>query len=115
MNSRLYAIAIWSRSMFEPVLEILRNFHVLGCPAYVLEPKFQNPGVKIPTRYPRNQRGVNMGFSKMHSTQAGLDLNLLTGSTLPQYHVVFDDMFSTVVSSTVTYLEIWIRMVTSSN
>ena len=38
-----------------------------------------------------------------------------TGSISPQYHVVFDDMFSTVVISTATYPEVWIRLVTSRN
>ena len=56
-----------------------------------------------------------MGFSKMHSTKVGLVLNLLTGSISPQYHVVFDDMFSTVMSITATDPEVWIRLVTSSN
>ena len=41
-----------------------------------------------------------MVFRNIHSTQFGLVLNLLTGSILPQYHVLFDDMFSTMVSST---------------
>ena len=40
---------------------------------------------------------VNMGFSKMYSTQAVLVLNLLTGSISPQYHVVFDEIFSTMM------------------
>ena len=56
-----------------------------------------------------------MGFSKMNSTQVGLVLNLLTGSISPQYHVVFHDMFSTVMSSTAVYPEVWIRLVISSN
>ena len=56
-----------------------------------------------------------MGFSNMHSTQVGLVLNLLTGSVSPQYHVVFDDMFSTVMSSTSEDPEVWIRLVTSRN
>ena len=56
-----------------------------------------------------------MGFSKMHSTQVGLVLNLLTGSISPQFHVVFDDMFSTVMSSTATDPEVWITLVTSKN
>ena len=56
-----------------------------------------------------------MGFRNMNSTQVGLVLNLLTGSISPQFHVVFDDMFSTVMSSTVTDSEVWIRLVTSSN
>ena len=51
----------------------------------------------------------------MHSTQDGLVLNLLTGSILPQYYVVFDDMFSTVVSSTAIDPEVCIRLVTSKN
>ena len=38
---------------------------------------------------PRIQRGVNMGFIKMHSTQVGLVLKLLTGSISPHYHVFF--------------------------
>ena len=56
-----------------------------------------------------------MGFSKMHSTQVGLVINLLTGSISPQYHVVFDDMFSTVMIITDAYPESWIRLVTSRN
>ena len=56
-----------------------------------------------------------MGFRKMHSTQVGLVLNLLTGSILPQFHVVFDDISSTVMSSTTTDPEVWIRLVTSRN
>ena len=56
-----------------------------------------------------------MGFSKIHSTQVGLVLTLLTGSISPQFHVVFDDMFSTVMSSTAADPEVWIRFVTSRN
>ena len=43
-----------------------------------------------------------------------LVLNLLTGSISPHYHIVFDDMFSTVMSSIAAYPEIWIRLVTSN-
>ena len=115
MQSRLSAIEIWSRSRFEPVSETLSNCHVWGCPTYFLETKLQKPGVKIPKWYPRSLRGVNMGFSKMHSTQVRLVLNLLTGSISPQYHVVFDDTFSTVMSSKAVEPEVWIRLVTSGN
>ena len=83
MQSGLSAIEIWSRSRFEPVSETLSNCHVWGCPTYVLAPKLQKLGVKIPKWAPRSHRGVNMGFSKMHSTQVGLFLNLLTGSISP--------------------------------
>ena len=95
--------------------ETLSNCHVWFCPTYVLEPKLQNPGVKIPKWAPRSRRGVNMGFRKMHSTQVGLVLNLLSGSISPHYHVLFDDMFSTVIISTAADPEVWIRLVTSRN
>ena len=64
MQSGLSAIEIWSRSRFEPVSETLSSCHVWGCPTYVLEPKLQKPGVKIPKWAPRSRRGVNMVFSK---------------------------------------------------
>ena len=70
---------------------------------------------EIPKWAPSSRRGANMGFSKMHSTQVGLVINLLTGSISPQYHVVFDDMLSTVRISTAVDTEVWIRLVTSRN
>ena len=79
MQSGLSAIEIWSSSRFEPVSETLSNCHVWVCPTYVLEPKFQKPGVKIPKWAPRSLRGVKIS---------------------PQYHVIFDDMFSNVMIST---------------
>ena len=103
MQSGLSDIEIWSRSRFETVLETLSNCHVWGCLTYFLKPKLQKPGVKIPKWGPRSQRGVNMGFIKMHSSQVGLVLNLLTGSISPQYHIVFYDMFSTVVGGPAQY------------
>ena len=112
MQSGLSAIEMWSRSRFEPVSETLSNCQVWGCPTYVLEPKLQKSGVKIHKWFPRSRRGVNMGFSKMHSTPFGLVLNLLTGSISPQYHVLFDEMFSTAVIRTAADPEVWIRLVT---
>ena len=76
MSSRLFTIKIWSSSRFEPVSETLSNCHICVCQSYVLEPELQKPGVNIPKWYPRSRVGVNMGFSKMHSTQVGLVLDL---------------------------------------
>ena len=53
IQSGLSDILIWSRSRFEPVSENISNCHVWGYPAYVLEAKFQKPGVKIPKWSPR--------------------------------------------------------------
>ena len=95
--------------------ENLSNCHVWGCPTYVLEPKLQKSVAKITNWNTRNRIAVNMGFNKMHSKQVGLVLNVLTGSISPRYHVVFYDMFSTVMISTAADTEVWIRLVTSSN
>jgi hypothetical protein len=75
----------------------LQDIHVWGCPIYVLDPKLQ-AGQKLPRWQPRSRRGVFMGFSYLHSSEVPLILNLQTGSITPQYHVVFDDYFSTVTS-----------------
>ena len=75
----------------------LRDIHVWGCPVYVLDPQLQ-AGQKLPRWQPRSRRGVFLGFSSLHSSEVPLVLNLQTGSITPQYHVVFDDHFSTVTS-----------------
>ena len=90
------AIEIWSRSRFDPVSYTVINCLVWVFPAYVLEPNFQKPGVNTPNWDIRIRRGINTWFIKIHSTQVGLVLKLLTASISPQYHVVFDVMFSTV-------------------
>ena len=112
MQYGLSSIEMWSSSRFEPVAETLSNYHIWGFLTYVLEPKLQKPGVKMSKQAPMSLRGVSMSFKKMHSTQVELVLNLLTGSISPQYHVVFDYMFSTAMSSTATDTEVWIRLVT---
>ncbi len=54
---------------------------------------------KIPRWAPRSQRGVFVGLSTIHSSEVPLVLlNLETGSVTQQYHVVFDDRYSTVAS-----------------
>ena len=114
IQSVLSAIGIWSRSRFDPVSETFSNFYAWGCPTYVLEPKLQKHGVKIPKWDPCSIRGVNMVLSNKHSRQVGLVLNFSTGSVSPHYHVVSDDMFYTVARSTAADPEVWIRKVTSS-
>jgi Integrase core domain. len=75
----------------------LRDLHVWGCPVYVLDPTLQQ-GKKLPRWQPRSRRGVFLGYSPHHSSDVPLVLNLQTGSISPQYHVVFDDSFSSVES-----------------
>ena len=75
----------------------LRNLHVWGCPSFVLDPKLQDGG-HIPKFDPKSRRGLHLGWSPMHASTVPLVLNLSTGNVSPQFHIVFDDWFSTVNS-----------------
>ena len=52
-----------------------------------------------------------MGFNKIHSIQVRLVLHLVMGSIYPHYHVVYDDIFSEVVSIIAADPYLWIRLV----
>ena len=68
---------------------------------YVLDPTLQQ-GKKLPCWEPCLHQGVLVGYSPVHSSDVPLVLNLQTGSISPQYHIVFDDLFSTVQSLSVS-------------
>jgi len=87
-------IEVFSRTVSDG--QALRNLHTWGCPAYVLEPKLTEAGGKIPKWKPRSRRGQYMGTSPVHAESVALVRNLHTGYLSPQYHIVFDDEFSTV-------------------
>jgi len=73
----------------------LSNFHTFGCPIFVLDPSLcQNH--KIPKWKPRSRVGVYLGQSSEHASSVPLVLSTTTGLVSPQFHVVFDDKFSTV-------------------
>ena len=72
----------------------LQNMHVWGCPVYVLSPTLQS-GNKISWWEPRSRCGVFCGLSTIHSSEVHQVLNLTTGSTTTQFHMVFDDLFTT--------------------
>jgi hypothetical protein len=74
------------------------DLHVWGCPVYVLEKSLQD-GQKIPRWRPRSNRTVYVGVSAMHASSVPLVLNISTGSITPQFHIVFDDWFATVPST----------------
>ena len=75
----------------------LRRARVFGCPVYVLDPSLQD-GKKVPKWKPRSRRGMFLGFSPDHSTKVAMVLNLQTGHISPQFHVLFDEKFTTVPS-----------------
>jgi hypothetical protein len=78
-------------------LHRLLDYHVWGFPVYVLDPKMQ-AGKKLPRWEPQSKRGMFMGISMQHPSEVHMVLNLTTGSITTQFHVVFDDLFSTVSS-----------------
>eukprot|EP00804_Cyclotella_cryptica_P017792 CCRYP_001210-RA/>CCRYP_001210-RA protein AED:0.65 eAED:0.36 QI:0/-1/0/1/-1/1/1/0/317 len=71
--------------------------HVFGCPVYVLDPALQD-GKKIPKWNSRARQGIFVGFSSEHSSLVPLVFNPRSQRVSPQYHVIFDDGFSTVPS-----------------
>jgi hypothetical protein len=72
----------------------LLDFHTFGCPVFVLDPSFQQ-GMKIPKWKPRARQAVYLGHSPKHAQTIPVILNLNTGLCSLQYHVVFDDYFTT--------------------
>jgi hypothetical protein len=73
----------------------LQRVKVWGCPTYVLSPTLQD-GRKIPKWAPRSRRGQFLGFSTQHSSLIGLIRNPSTQHVSPQFHVVHDELFTTL-------------------
>ena len=70
----------------------------MGLPPYVLSPSTHQDGKKVPKWAHRARRGPFLGFTKNHSSMIGLLRIIQTGSILPQFHMVFEELFSTVHS-----------------
>ena len=75
----------------------LSNLPVWGCPAYVLQPQLQDKK-KLPKWEPRSRRGQYLGWSPLHASNVALVRNLKTGYISPQFHLIFDNWFETVVT-----------------
>ena len=78
-----------------PVNFDITTAHTFGCPAYVLHNDMQ-AGKKIPKWTSRARVGIYLGFSAQHARTVSLILSLSSGLTSPQFHVRFDDTFTTV-------------------
>ena len=74
----------------------LRDMHVWGCPAFVLQKSIHSGTGKPPKLAARSERQVYMGNSTEHNHSTPLVLNLKTGKISAQYHVQLDDEFSSV-------------------
>jgi hypothetical protein len=72
----------------------LSDFHSFGCPIFVLDPTLQQ-GHKIPRWRPHSRIGIYLGFSPEHASSVPLVLSITSGLVSPQFHVVYDDYFTT--------------------
>ena len=85
----------------------INRARIWGSPLYILDPKLQN-GEHIPKWNKRSEVGSFMGFSPHHSSTVSLALNTTTSSVTPQFHVVHDELFTTVVNHGLEHLdELW--------
>mgnify|MGYP002775246225 FL=1 len=73
----------------------LQEARVWGRPVNALDRKLQD-GKKVPKWNPRSHHGQFIGFSPEHASTVGRILNLATGHVSPQFHVVYDEYFSTI-------------------
>lgn len=74
----------------------LKHYHTFGCPVYILDSRLQSNPKGVPKWEPRSRLGIYVGHSPAHAGSVALVLNPKTGLVSPQYHVVFDDQFTTV-------------------
>lgn len=73
----------------------LHDLHTFGCPVFVLDSPLQS-GQKTPLWQDRAITGLYLGRLPQHAGNVSLILNLRTGHVSPQFHVIFDDDFTTV-------------------
>jgi hypothetical protein len=75
----------------------IKNFHTLFCPVYVLDHRLQSASGPGPPKWePRWRIGVYLRHSPFHTGSIALVFNPKTARVSPQYHVIFDDNFTTV-------------------
>ena len=93
-NNRRTALEMLSLtlSMFK---DDLKFSHTFGCPCYILDSRLAD-GNKIPKWDSRVRVGCYLGRSPQHARSVALVLNPQTGHVSPQFHVVFDDKFTTI-------------------
>eukprot|EP00957_Ditylum_brightwellii_P057948 4393574-Ditylum_brightwellii.AAC.1 len=85
----------------------VNNFHPFGCPVYVLEKPLVDGG-HAPKWYPHSILGIYLGYSRDHARNVAWVLNPNTDHMSSQYHVICDNMFTTVAATSGTdKIELW--------
>jgi hypothetical protein len=93
----------------------LSNFHTFGCPCYVFNNRLKSGVGKIPKWEPQARMGIYIGCSPLHVANVSLIINPRTGHISPQFHVVYNDEFTTVqYLCTATVPPHWAALVNAS-
>jgi hypothetical protein len=75
----------------------IKTFHTMFCPCYVLDSRLHNAGSIGPPKWEQKSNiHVYLVHSLFYDGSVALLYNPSTGHVSPQYHVVFDDDFTTV-------------------
>ena len=75
---------------------VVSDFHTWGCPVFILDAANQSGSIGTAKWDPKSHAGIYLGRSPCHAGSVALVLNLKTGLISPQFHVIFDDEFTTV-------------------
>ena len=94
MESGVAPIDIFTRTTIPR--QCLKDLHTWGCPTYVLDPTLQDRK-KVPRWKPRSHRSVFLGFGDKYASSVPLVLNPAISHISPQFHIIFKDLFSTVI------------------
>ena len=94
----------------------LNHYHTFGCLVYILDSRLQTNPKGVPKWEPRSRLGIYVGHSPAHAVILALFLNPKTGLVSPQYHVVYDDQFSTAHHMRgLTFPPNWAQLVKNSS
>ena len=74
----------------------LRNEKVWGCPSYVLDAWLQD-GKILSKCDPKRRRGQYLGKLTSNASSVGIIRNLNSGYLSPQFHVIYNNIFQTVM------------------
>jgi hypothetical protein len=89
----------WELFTGEPSTRQLVDYHVFGSPVYVLHKSLQDSAGSTHKWRSRCWQGIYLGHSPMHAGNVALVYNPLTTHVTPQFHVTWDDSFSSVATS----------------
>ena len=75
----------------------VKTFHIFGSPCCILDPKLCQKQY-IPKWTPRSRKSVYLDISPQCAGSVALVLNLKSGYISPQFHIIFDDDFTTTTA-----------------